>query len=192
MRAMREQAGLTQRQLADLAGVGAWESVSRWEREETTPALDVAVSVALALGTTVDALTGLKEEKPQERPVCPDCNVRTVDVARGATRCLPCSTASRTEQQPKRSVKLFIWDAAGHGIVTMVNGDSREVYTLRRRGNVYVLQCLSMHTNGLMLETPRTVVVVADRASCDCVDYTKHKACRHSAGIMALKKSANI
>ncbi len=55
LRTARRDKGLTQDQLADKAKVGQ-ATVSELERGEYSPSLDIARRLALALGTSIDAL----------------------------------------------------------------------------------------------------------------------------------------
>lgn len=55
LREMREAAGLTQRQLADLVGVTD-QTISNLERGVTKPTLDTARALARVLGVQVEAL----------------------------------------------------------------------------------------------------------------------------------------
>ena len=60
LRAKREAAGLTQRQLADLVGVTD-QTISNIERGVTTPTLDTARALARVLGIAVEGLFGPEE-----------------------------------------------------------------------------------------------------------------------------------
>jgi transcriptional regulator with XRE-family HTH domain len=57
IRAARESAGLTQRQLAARLGCESIK-VSRWERGANEPRIDTLREIAAALGTTAAALVG--------------------------------------------------------------------------------------------------------------------------------------
>ena len=61
LRELREQAGLTQQQLADKCGV-KWEAVSRWERGTREPGWSNVVALAEALG--VECTAFLQELAP--------------------------------------------------------------------------------------------------------------------------------
>jgi len=63
IRMARNEAGLTQPQLADRAGVGHWTSISAWEREENVPTLAHAYALARALGVSLDYLVGREEDR---------------------------------------------------------------------------------------------------------------------------------
>src|SRR5215831_10628464 len=54
LRELREQAGLTQQQLAEQCGV-KWEAVSRWERGTREPSWSHVVALAKALGVECTA-----------------------------------------------------------------------------------------------------------------------------------------
>jgi transcriptional regulator with XRE-family HTH domain len=62
LRAARRGAGLTQKQLADALGVDAI-TVSRWEREVTTPSLSRLRRVAEVTGMTVSDLVRAPDAK---------------------------------------------------------------------------------------------------------------------------------
>lgn len=61
----RIQAGLTQQQLADMVHVSARTIISI-EKEQYSPSLMLAYRLALALGTTLEDLCCLEENKKQE------------------------------------------------------------------------------------------------------------------------------
>jgi len=63
IRMARNEARLTQPQLADRAGVGHWTSVSAWERGENRPTLTNAAALADALDVSVDWLLGREEDR---------------------------------------------------------------------------------------------------------------------------------
>ena len=63
----REQRGWTQQELAERAGI-RYETISRIENGvHKEPRVYVAVALAKALGTTVDYLCGMYEDKESER-----------------------------------------------------------------------------------------------------------------------------
>jgi len=68
LRALREAAGLSQRELAYLTGV-SHAAVNRWERGVRTPDANRLVAVARALGVSVGRLVG--ESPPAESPPTP-------------------------------------------------------------------------------------------------------------------------
>jgi DNA-binding XRE family transcriptional regulator len=55
MRLAREQAGMTQAELAVVLGIKQ-PNIARWETGERLPRVDTAVRLAKALGTTVEAI----------------------------------------------------------------------------------------------------------------------------------------
>ena len=60
IRELRKAAGMTQRQLADLMGVGQ-TAVCNWETGANLPASDQLRKLADVLGCTIDALFGREE-----------------------------------------------------------------------------------------------------------------------------------
>lgn len=78
IRALREEAGLTQSELAALAYVTR-QSVGNWERGNTLPDVQSLQLVARALNTTVDGLLG---------DGLPSIMEETVEARRQLTRCL--------------------------------------------------------------------------------------------------------
>lgn len=56
MRELREQAGLTQGQLAEMVGC-TWEAVSRWERGAREPGWTQVLALTEALGVSCEAFT---------------------------------------------------------------------------------------------------------------------------------------
>ncbi len=64
-RALRARAGLTQAELAERAGL-AFETISRVESGREPPSLRTAMSLADALGTTLDEVVGRANEFPPE------------------------------------------------------------------------------------------------------------------------------
>ena len=85
LRELREQAGLTQQQLGDRAGV-TWEAVSRWERGTREPSWSNVVALAKALG--VECTTFLQEP--------------AAAAPAGPGRPRKATTRSVDQQQPKR------------------------------------------------------------------------------------------
>jgi transcriptional regulator with XRE-family HTH domain len=63
LRELRELAGLTQKQLADRAGVKR-DAVARWESGRREPAWSSILALCTALGVSCEAFT----EQPAERP----------------------------------------------------------------------------------------------------------------------------
>ena len=64
---IRRQRGLTQQQLADLAGVTR-KMVDYYERRAVNVRTDTLMSLSKALGMSVDALLGLESPKPKPGP----------------------------------------------------------------------------------------------------------------------------
>ena len=85
LRELREQAGLTQQQLAEQCGV-KWEAVSRWERSTREPSWSNVVALAKALG--VECTAFLQEPAPA--------------LPAGPGRPRKPSAESADQQQPKR------------------------------------------------------------------------------------------
>lgn len=65
--ALREAAGLTQKQLADKLGVSV-SNVGFWERWDKPPRGDIIPALADALGVSVDVLLGTTPPKPKPAP----------------------------------------------------------------------------------------------------------------------------
>jgi transcriptional regulator with XRE-family HTH domain len=67
LRSLREAAGLTQQQLADLVGV-KWESVSRWERGTREPSWGNVLALGKALGVPCTAFQVEEGAQASEAP----------------------------------------------------------------------------------------------------------------------------
>ena len=63
LRAAREAAGLTIKELATAAGATSHEEIKRIEQGKSAPSLDSAVRMASALNASLDVLTGLREDR---------------------------------------------------------------------------------------------------------------------------------
>lgn len=59
----RQSKGMTQPQLANLAKLPNYTVVQRYEHGRTVPAVDTAIRIARALGTTVEELFVLEDEE---------------------------------------------------------------------------------------------------------------------------------
>lgn len=66
IRGERKKQSLTQEQLAERAGISE-NYLGKIERAETTPSLETAVSIAAALGVTVDQLLFGAEQSPEHQ-----------------------------------------------------------------------------------------------------------------------------
>jgi transcriptional regulator with XRE-family HTH domain len=73
LQALREQAGISQTELAKRAGISV-DSVQNWEQERTKPRLDALGQLAAALGVSLDMLVlapeakGPRKKRPRGRP----------------------------------------------------------------------------------------------------------------------------
>lgn len=64
---LRKRAGLSQRQLADAAGVPVG-NIRHWEHGRRTPLLDAAARLAQALSVSIDELAGVGQAEAQTPP----------------------------------------------------------------------------------------------------------------------------
>ena len=62
LKQVREKAGISQNQLAQLAGINR-QSVHLYEKGEALPRVDSAVALAVVLNTTVEALWPIEYEE---------------------------------------------------------------------------------------------------------------------------------
>jgi transcriptional regulator with XRE-family HTH domain len=67
LRELREQAGLTQQQVADAVGC-TWEAVSRWERGTREPGWSQVLALAGALGVDCNAFAQEPAQPAAEKP----------------------------------------------------------------------------------------------------------------------------
>lgn len=81
LRAARENAGLTQHQLARLVGVAGGERVSRWERGTSEPRPDILVRLAETLGLTPFALLDTDPASPDLRALRLAAGLTATEVA---------------------------------------------------------------------------------------------------------------
>jgi putative transcriptional regulator len=108
MRHAREAAGLTQAQVATLVGVSR-PHIVHIEQGTKTPSLPVALRLARALHTTVEALFPLAATEPDPdadstQLRCPQCGAATLRLTdRGRTQvwtCAACGHTWRTRSAP--------------------------------------------------------------------------------------------
>jgi transcriptional regulator with XRE-family HTH domain len=67
LRELREQAGMTQEQLAQRAGVKR-EAIARWERGAREPGWSNVLALCQALGCSCEAFTKEPAERPEPKP----------------------------------------------------------------------------------------------------------------------------
>jgi DNA-binding XRE family transcriptional regulator len=70
LKQLREEAGLTQQQLADLAEMNRF-SVAKLEQDLYSPSWPTVQALAKALGTTCTAFEGTVEPDPESKPARP-------------------------------------------------------------------------------------------------------------------------
>ena len=61
-----KERGMTQKQFAEKLGV-SYQSVSRWENEETYPDMELLPAIAVVFGISVDTLMGIEEIEKEKQ-----------------------------------------------------------------------------------------------------------------------------
>ena len=83
IKALRQQAGMTQEQIASRLGV-TYQAVSRWETGANTPDISLLPTLAAVFGTSIDALFGIQPPRSTPLPEdIPDDGVLRVIQLRG-------------------------------------------------------------------------------------------------------------
>ena len=83
IKALRQQAGMTQEQIASRLGV-TYQAVSRWETGANTPDISLLPTLAAVFGTSIDALFGIQPSRSTPLPEdIPDDGVLRVIQLRG-------------------------------------------------------------------------------------------------------------